>query len=198
MLPMIGPELLLVVLALRAGADVDDAALAQRIHDGDHAAFRTFFDRHHGTLLAYLRRRGVPPEVAEDLVQHAFVYIWEHRGGIDPRRSLRAYLFRIGSTRALNHFRDTARFASDPPLDAVTPAEGEDPDAAVRHRELLQSLHEAVQALPERRRAVFELCFMQDLTYREAAQVLDISIKTVENQMGHAFKALRERLEAFR
>lgn len=46
--------------------------------------------------------------------------------------------------------------------------------------------------LPERRRAVFELCFVNGLTYKEAAQVLEISPKTVENQMGHALKSIRE------
>ena len=62
---------------------------------------------------------------------------------------------------------------------------------------MLQTLRIAVEALPERRRAVFELCFLQELTYREAAEALGISIKTVENQMGHALKAIRKAMEGY-
>jgi RNA polymerase sigma-70 factor (ECF subfamily) len=49
----------------------------------------------------------------------------------------------------------------------------------------------AVSELPPRRKEVFELCFMEGLTYREVAEVLEISPKTVENQMGHALKSVR-------
>ena len=62
---------------------------------------------------------------------------------------------------------------------------------------MLQTLRIAVEALPERRRAVFELCFLQELTYRETAEALGISIKTVENQMGHALKAIRKAMEGY-
>ncbi len=56
----------------------------------------------------------------------------------------------------------------------------------------------AVETLPERRRAVFELCILQGLTYAEAADALDISRKTVENHMGYALKAVREHLSGLR
>ena len=64
--------------------------------------------------------------------------------------------------------------------------------------ETRQAFDRAVAALPERRRAVFELCFVEGLTYRETAEVLEISPKTVEHQMSSAFKALREALADWR
>ena len=60
-----------------------------------------------------------------------------------------------------------------------------------------QALHRAVEALPPRRRAAFELCFMQQLSYREAAEALGVSIKTIENQMGHALKTIRAAMAVF-
>lgn len=180
---------MLLLLALQPP---DDAALVGRIRDGDHGAFRTFFERHHGALLAFLYRRNVPDAVADDLVQQAFVHVWEHRARLDPRRSARAYLFRIAYTKALNHFRDTARLTGEP--DDVAMAAGDDPASLALAQEAVAA---AIAALPEKRRAVFELCFLQELTYREAADVLGLSVKTVEHQMGHALKALRARLRAF-
>ncbi len=177
-------------------AALDDAALARRIKHGDAAAFKVFFERHHDVLYGYLRRRGLAGAVCEDLIQNAFLAIWERRGEIDEQKSLRALLFKICYTRALNHFRDTARFID---LTALTePAAPTAPDRDTDYALLQQALRVAVEALPERRRAVFELCFLQELTYREAAQALEVSIKTIENQMGHALKAIRKALAGYR
>ena len=177
-------------------SDDDEAALAAAIKAGDRTAFRKFFDRYHAELLRYLRHRKVPEDVAEDLVQNAFVHIWEQRGSIREGGSLRGLLFRIGYTRALNHFRDTARFSAEDPSELGLSAEAQ-ADPAERS-EVRAALQAAVEALPERRRAVFELCVLEGMTYREAAEALEISTKTVENHMGYALKAVRERLEAFR
>lgn len=181
---------LLLALAALGDEEMDDEELARRISGGDRTAFRAFFDRYHGLLFGYLRRRGVGPAASEDLVQQAFVTVWEKRADIDPSRSLRSFLFKIGYNRALNHFRDRAKFIGDDGLaDEPAPA---NPEASAEHALLRERLLEAVKTLPERRRAVFELCFLEDLTYREAADVLDISIKTVENQMAAALKTIRK------
>jgi len=186
---------LLLLLATHGGNELDETALAQRIKDGDRAAFETFFRRHHAALLRYLTRRGCPDDVAEDIIQNAFVYIWRRRDEINPNKSLRGYLFTIGYSRMLNHSRDTAKFDYDVELDGQRSPSA--PDAAAEHQLLQEHLHAAIDALPERRRAVFELCFMEDLTYREAADALGITRKTVENHMRLALKDVRAALAAF-
>ena len=185
-------ELALLLAAVEAPGDAD---LAERIRAGDQAAFRRFFDRYHRMLFHFLVRRGVRDAVAEDLVQQAFVRIWEHRSEIDPARSLRAYLFRMAYTRALNHFRDTAKF--DEAADTSLHASAKEADQEAAYRLAREALQRAVDELPERRRAVFELCFMEELTYREAAEVLGVSVKTIENQMGHALKAVRQAMAIY-
>ena len=192
-----GIVLLFVWLALHLSPDQDDQALARRIKGGDHQAFRAFFDRYHGSLIAFLRRKKVEPEEAENLVQAAFLMIWEKRDQIDPDKSLRAYLFRIGYTRALNHFRDTAKFDNHADVTLRT-ADTVAPESNTEYAMMQDTLHQAVAQLPKRRRAVFELCFLQGLSYREAAEALEVSIKTVENQMGHALKTIRQAMEMYR
>lgn len=186
------PALLLLALAAEPAEDGD---LARRIRQGDRRAFRAFFERYHGPLYRFLRARAVPAAVCEDLIQNAFLAIWERRDRIDEARSLRALLFKSCYNRALNHFRDTARFAGTPPPEraALAPTPDRHAEAAL----IQAALDAAVAALPERRRAVFELCFLEELTYREAADALGISVKTVENQMGHALKAIRRALAAY-
>lgn len=193
---MVFPDVLLLILSSLPGDELDDRELARRIREGDEKAFRQFFERYHTPLYRYVRSKSVSPDVAEDLVQKAFVRIWERREEIDPDKSLRAYLFRIGHTRALNHFRDTSKFSYE--VDFTRMQGAAKPDAGADHEELHEALHQAIAELPERRRAVFELCFLHNLTYRETAQALDISVKTVENQMSRALKSLREALAVFR
>jgi len=185
-------------LAAALHSDPDGQSLARRIRAGDRDAFRTFFDRHHERLIGYVTGRGIPPEVAEDIVQNAFLYIWDNRDKIEPDQSLRAYLFRIGYTRALNHRRDEASVDRDVepsnPRDVRFSSSGSNPSSDVISAEVREQIDEAIASLPERRRTVFELCFLQDLTYQEAAEALDITRKTVENHMGLALRDLRDRL----
>jgi RNA polymerase sigma-70 factor (ECF subfamily) len=189
---------LLCMWALALSDDASARELAARIRDGDREAFRAFFDAHHGRLLGYLQSRGVPVGAAEDIVQNAFVYLWTHRDRIDPDRSLRAYLFRIGTTRALNHVRDASKHAPDAAPEDARPSDAPSPEADALTAELRAQLDAAIADLPERRRMVFELCVLQDCTYREAADALSITRKTVENHMRLALRDLREALASAR
>ena len=183
-------------LGLRLAQELDDTELARRIREGDHAAYKDFFERYHRALYSYLRRRGLSEEATSDLVQNAFIAIWERRDQIDDRKSLRGLLFRIGYTRALNHFRDDAKFDREKDL-AIQPAVTKTHEAA-EFNIIQEHLMKAIETLPARRKAVFQMCFLEDLTYRETAEALGISIKTVENQMAFALKTIRAAMHEFK
>lgn len=189
-------HLLLLAFALSRSSELDRSELALAIKNGDHKAFKTFFDNHQETLFRYLMSKGMAKEIAEDLIQKAFIYIWEHRGQIDPSKSLRAYLFKIGYTRMLNHIRDHAKFDDSDELPTVESAMNPAEDAQAK--ELKTAIDKAISNMPEKRGLVFEMCFIQEFTYRETAEALDISIKTVENHMGLAFKDIRATLQEFK
>jgi RNA polymerase sigma-70 factor (ECF subfamily) len=190
-------ELILLFLATIGGADADQTELAKRIREGDHEAFRTFFEQYHDQVLGYLRRRGLPDEVAADLTQQAFITIWDNRAQIDPAKSLRAYLYRIGYTRSLNYTRDTQKFMADVDLTQIPIAQSSNPEEEASYEDAQVMLRKAIEALPEKRRQVFEMCFISELTYREVSEMLDISIKTVESQMMHALRHIREEMKGF-
>jgi len=186
--------LLLLGLALRDEPEAED--LARRIRDSDREAFRAFFDRHHGRLFGYVCSRGVPEDAAADIVQNAFIYVWTHRENIDPDRSLRSYLFRIGYTRTLNFFRDHGD-RPDVDLDLEQDDATPTPDADAQITLLRETVDAAIEQLPERRRAAFRLCFIEGMSYREAAEALDVTRKTIENHISHALRDLREALDGF-
>ena len=185
-------ELILLGLALNLSDD-EAQEIAGAIQKGDHKAFKAFFDAHHAKLYRFLISKKLREEVAEDIVQQAFVWIWEHRSEIDASKSLRSYLFKIGYSRMLNYFRDTKKMSAmeENPIEL---SDGKASDAELMNLELKQAIQKAIEAMPEKRKAVFELCYLQELSYKEAAEVLESSVKTIENHMGLALKQLRESL----
>ncbi|MBO6524644.1 MAG: RNA polymerase sigma-70 factor [Balneolaceae bacterium] len=187
---------LLFLLAVRGTSEQDDPELLIAIKNGDHSAFKTFFEKHHSFLYHFLLKKGVSEQQAEDLVQQAFVMIWDKRDTIDETKSLRSYLFRIAYTRMLNVFRDTKKF--DENADFTTEESGHETDQQVETQELGEAIEASISSMPEKRQAVFRLCFIQEFTYKEAAETLDVSVKTIENHMGLALKELRGKLERFR
>jgi RNA polymerase sigma-70 factor (ECF subfamily) len=186
-------EFLLLSLAFSASGDLDDHHLAESIRRGDPDAFRIFYERHYDSMFRYLVSRGADGAHAEDLIQKAFLMIWEKREAIDPAKSLRSYLFTIGFSKYLNDQKRAARsilFEGDdwPPM------EGQSPEDTFRYRELLTTVHAAVESMPEKRRMVFELCFMKQYSYQEAADALSLSRNTIENHMAAAMKDVRARV----
>lgn len=188
-------HLILFVLALSKLSDSERAELARSIKNGDHQAFKTFYEHHHSSLYRYLMSKGIAEGTARDLVQKAFIYIWEQREQIDPSKSLQAYLFRIGYTRMLNHIRDNKKFDESEELPVLE--HKNNPEDDLRAAELSQAIDRAIAEMPEKRGLVFEMCFIQEFTYQETAESLGVSKKTVENHMGLALKDIRAALQQF-
>lgn len=191
-------SLSLVLLSVASSKDkeLDSTVLARQIKEGDHQAFRTFFDKHYDSLFRFLISKNTAKEIAEDLIQKAFIYIWENRTSIDPDKSLRSYIFRIAYTRMLNHHRDHKKFDNE---EAVPQQQTNlTPEDSARKTDLEEAIDEAIDEMPEKRGMVFSLCFIEDMTYKEAAQTLDVTPKTIENHMGLALKDIRKSLENFR
>lgn len=181
-----------LILAFSADKSLDDRDLANAIRDGDNEAFRAFFDRHYPALYRFMASRGMDHDEVQDLIQKAFLTIWEKRDGIDSSKSLRAFLFRIAYNSMLNHIEYHSKFEDTefPEYDRESDGPGNETD----HSELLRHINRIVAEMPEKRQMVFQLCFMKQFTYREAAGILEVSVKTVENHMGMAFKELRNKL----
>ena len=171
-----------------------DRELLDRLRQGDRDAFDAIFRAHYPTLVGVAERIAGERAVGEEVAQDVMLELWRRRETVAVDDSLRAYLVRAARNRALNHVRHermkvrTAPFAAGP---SVTPAEA---PSRLAEAEIENAVREAVAALPERCREVFELSRGQGLRYAEIASVLGISVKTVEAQMGKALRVLRERL----
>ena len=164
------------------------------MRQGDEEAFDAIFRAYYAALVglaeSVLRQRAVAEEVAQDVM----LELWRRRETLAVEESLRAYLFQATRNRALNHLRHRKVEQRGEPHargESATPAVA---DAHLVEEEIDVAVRRAVAELPDRCREVFELSRVHGLTYAEIARALDISVKTVEAQMGKALRTLRERL----
>lgn len=134
----------------------------------------------------------------EDLAQNVFIRFWEKRHQINITSSVGAYLNRMGVNEALAYLRKNKRYS----IEELTPQtrSGDTVDSSEQtylHTELQEQIKTAIETLPPRCRLVFQLSRYEELTYKEIAEKLEISVKTVENQMGKALRVLREELKGY-
>ena len=174
---------------------ISDACIAG-IRAGDRIAFEQLFRGWYGKLADYAVRITGSPDAAEDVVQTVFVSLWNRREALPDATTLPAYLRRAVRNRALNHLRDSRPSEQ---LSHLTDAESAVPPVGaldLEASELASALHAAMGDLAPRTREVFALSRVHELTYREIADALGISVKTVETLMGRALRALRAALRA--
>lgn len=175
--------------------------LCRRIKASDRAAFEAVFRRFRGEMLRYVRGIVRGNAAANDLVQDVFVDLWGTREGLDPSRSLRAYLYGMARNRALRYLRDSRAHGQK---HAIIQQEakgrttnGNDKDRELDAERLGEMLHRWIDELPERQREALLLSRYHDLSHREIASVMGISPRTVNNHIIRALKHLNDRVGTF-
>lgn len=177
----------------------DEEKMVKRIRKGDERAFEVLFQEHSEELCEFAYSFVQSPEVAEDLVHDVFCDIWDRRDDLTPPGTVKAYLFRAVRNKALNWLkaqRVRKEWKTEKKHEDVKSFEST--SAAAECEDLKEALRQAIEELPERRRLVYRMVRNRNMSYAEVAAALDITRKTVENQMGRALKHLRERLSLLR
>jgi RNA polymerase sigma-70 factor (ECF subfamily) len=137
-------------------------------------------------------------ETAKELVQDAFITLWEKRDTIDTGRSVKSYLTTIIFNRCQNYLRDNRKFNSDI-LEIENLLEFSENLASdfLVEAELAGAIKAAIDELPEKCREIFLLNRYENLKYHEIADRLQLSQKTVEAQMSKALQHMRLRLAEY-
>lgn len=175
----------------------NDNQLFQEIKQGNKQSFEVLFRNYYAPLCHFAHRFIGDTDDCEEVIQSFFLKIWEKRSGIDINISVKSYLFGSVRNRCLNyikHQKIKQQYQSN-----VTQSTVNDDHSSNSFLEidLIEKIDQCISALPKRRREIFILSREQGLKYREIADKLGISIKTVETQMGHALKELREKLKDY-
>jgi len=171
-----------------------DKYLLNSIKQDDDAGIKELFHIYHAPLCSIAYRVLKDRDAAKDIVQNVFIKFWRNRMNIEITTSLSAYLQRGVINTALNQLEKDKQITSVRLDDVTTPPLAEAGDQPHLHQELLNQVHQAIEKLPVRTRAVYGLVRNKDMSYKEVALSMDISIKAVEKEMMKALKLLRETL----
>ena len=164
--------------------------------------YRTLFQNYYPQLLVYAKSI-VGESDAEDVVEDVFMYIWNHQDTFASEGdSIRSYLYRAVYTRSLNVLRHR-KISSDylTELDEINEmrlafiaSKEKNAYQMMENNDLRKSLMAAIDELPPKRRYVFILSYIKGVSSKEIAEIMDISVRTVETQLCKALHFLREKL----
>lgn len=159
--------------------------------------FEKLFKEHFVHLCNFAQNYVSDLDDAKEIVQDVFINLWTKRETITSDKSVKSYLFTSVKNRCFNFIRDNKKFRSyvlDIDIaDYEVPFEN-DPFS---ESELQTKINKTINKLPEKCRQVFKLSRVEELKYKEIADKLNISVKTVEAQMSKALKVLREELKEY-
>jgi len=171
-----------------------DHQLIFRIKNGDATAFKVLFFTYCKPLIHFAHRFTHDVHLAEDLVQEVFLKIWSNRKGLNPQLNIKSYLYTAVKNQALKQIRhQQLKHKVEEKLQHAT-LQTPTPEEIFNSNEIESTVMEAIEELPERCRLIFSMNRFDRLTYSEIAEILELSIKTIETQMGRALRHLRKRL----
>lgn len=174
----------------------DDLEHIVKLKQGDLASFDVLFKKYSERLYAFALSITKEPYVAEEITQLVFMKIWEKRSRIEEHQSFKSFLFSITYSETISWLRkenSEKRKINMIGSENFTLSTNET-NFTIEFNNIQGMANEIIDSLPEKRREIFKLSREQGYSNKEIAKLLNISIKTVENQMTAALKTLKELL----
>lgn len=178
-------------------SNVEDEELWETfVRENDELAFEILYKRYYSQLVRFSWRYSNSKAIAEELVQDFFADIWENAELLNITYSIKAYFFKAIRNSSLNYIKHKkVQEKYDPEwMSMKKETVMLEIEEKFREEKIREAIKNAVENLPERSRMTYKLHRYDGLTYEEIAEVMDVSVKTVESQMTRTLKILRNQL----
>jgi RNA polymerase sigma-70 factor (family 1) len=161
-------------------------------HD-DEKALKELFDSFYGKLLEFAKFYLKDHSASQEIVSDVFIKLWNNRENIGNIDNINSYLYVAVKRQSLNYIRDNKRkvHQSLDANDPITIVELTSPEKLLLSKEFMEVLNTAVLNLPSKCRLVYTLVKEDGMKYKEVADSLNISVKTVEMHVGKALKRIK-------
>lgn len=171
--------------------------LLHLLRKDDQEAFEEIYRRYYPKLRGYVLKFVKVPHHAEDIVQDAFLKIWEIRNSINPEKFFSGYLFTITRNLVFKFLKFASNYTDvlDEVLISVFPGNVEN-ENLLEWKELGEEIQQAIQNLSPKRREVFLLCKEEDMSYEDVSKMLGISRNTIKEHMVLAMKSIKSYLKS--
>jgi len=184
----------------REPTEINDIDLLQRALAGDEESFTALYRRRQGSVYRFALQMSGRSSVAEEVTQEVFLAMIREAGRFDPGRgSLMAYLYGIARNhvlRCLERDRLYVSMADEPDGESARWTAKEDTLGDLTRGETIESVRQAVLALPPNFREVVLLCDLHEMSYADAAAALDCAVGTVRSRLHRARGMLLEKMKA--
>jgi len=177
--------------------DLQIQNLLDRISKNDEKALQQLFELYGDGLLRFSVSIIKKKELAEEVVCDVFFQLWLQRKKISSIENIKAYLFTATKNTTLNYLEKEkrVRFSSLDDISVTLPIDEICPETELISAELRNAIEQAIQHLPERCKLIFSLAKIEQFKYKEIAQILGISVKTIDHQLTIALKKIGEAIE---
>lgn len=171
------------------------------IKKGDEKAFKELYLSFYKAVTYFINDCVQDSESAQDLTQETFFYLWENRTRLDPSKGCRSYILAIARSKALNYLRDTKY--DQQYIYSINQQQEQDLHLnnkditidTILNKDLLNRINIEIHKLPQKQKEVMILSRKKYLLNKEIAQILQISVKTVEYRLVTALRQIRQNIE---
>lgn len=177
-------------------SSLEDKVLLSFVQKEKTEAFRELYERYWENLYMHAKAMTSCEDTAKDIVQEIFVELWDKKENLNIQSSLKAYLYRVVRNKVLNTYAQH-KIHEKYMLSLTQYGEiGENrTDYLLRENLVRKRIDDEISALPGKMRQIFEMSRKENKSYKEIAEELNISDKTVKKQVSNALKILKSKLE---
>ncbi|MFY0627100.1 MAG: RNA polymerase sigma-70 factor [Reichenbachiella sp.] len=175
-------------------------SLIAAISDGNEIAFRKFFNEHYPKLLQFSYTIIHNQTFAEEIVQDVFSSLWNNRNSLKEINNINAYLYTATRNRTIDFLRARKNDISNISLEAaefINSTTSVNPENLLLADELFKILNAVILQLPEKGQMIYRMVKEEDMTYKQVAELLNISEKTVDSHLCTSIKKIRSAVTAY-
>ena len=171
---------------------MEDSRLIELLREGDPLSFEILFQKYYVRFYNFVFNLTKNSQAAEDIIQNVFMKIWINRASLRPDQSIHNYIYVLSKREMLNHIRDRKAYVQVERLVMAEQPSEEVTDQSMALKELDGRIRRFIADMPEQRRKVFLLSRYRGLTNKEIAEMMGLSVRTVDRHINLALTSLKK------